>query len=255
MNVNQLVGIPTGINQGLTSARQSTMLSLLGNPRSDYDQSCREVTNPVLKPLIGTRDLVKFRARGLIPALDLLELVVADIKVQRPEVYNALGTAGMLCVRNQRGSTTAISNHSWGTAIDLTLNGQLDVRGDRKVQRGLTEIYEIFNHHGWYWGAAFGVEDGMHFEVSEQLIRKWASNGTLSGTKQKPPKPLLTLGDRGPEVQRLQQALNIVTGSNLVADGVFGAGTFAAVAAFQGSKGLSPDGAVGAKTWAALGLD
>jgi D-alanyl-D-alanine dipeptidase len=50
----------------------------------------------------------------------------------------------MLCARFVRGSTTTISNHSWGTAIDLTLDGVLDRRGDGRVQVGLTRIAPIF---------------------------------------------------------------------------------------------------------------
>ena len=77
-----------------------------------------------------------------------------------------------------RGSTTSISNHPWGTAIDLTLNGVLDAYGDSHVQYGLTLIAPIFNRHGWYWGAAFGKEDGMHFEGGRALVSRWASQLT-----------------------------------------------------------------------------
>jgi len=35
----------------------------------------------------------------------------------------------MLCCRYIRNSKTNISNHSWGTAVDLKLKGVLDVRG------------------------------------------------------------------------------------------------------------------------------
>jgi D-alanyl-D-alanine carboxypeptidase/Putative peptidoglycan binding domain len=253
MALTTLVPIPPNINSGLTSARQATMLALLGSPRSSFNQDCQPVTHPVLKSLIVSRNFGGFHVNGLRPAVDSLEAVLADVRIARPDIFAALGTAGMLCARNQRNSSTAISNHSWGTAIDLTLNGVLDSRGDGKVQRGLAEIFPIFNHHGWYWGAAFGTEDGMHFEVSEQMIRKWASSGLLSGAKQKPPKPLLVLGDRGPEVALLQQKLNTALGRSMSPDGVFGHDTFIAVVAFQGSKGLTPDGAVGAKTWDALG--
>src|SRR5262245_28446979 len=153
MAPTDLVSLPASINQGVSSAKQNTMLSLLGNPRDDYDQSCREITNPGLASLVEVRSLGLFRARGLRPALDSLEGVLADIKSEEPTVHAALGTAGMMCARFVRDSTTAISNHSWGTAIDLTLNGTLDVRGDNKVQQGLTLIAPIFNRHGWYWGA------------------------------------------------------------------------------------------------------
>jgi hypothetical protein len=81
----------------------------------------------------------------------------------------------MLCCRLVRGSATSISNHSWGTAIDLTLNGVLDVQGDDKVQYGLTLIAPLFNRHGWFWGAAFGVEDAMHFEAGKGLVSQWAA--------------------------------------------------------------------------------
>ena len=81
-----------------------------------------------------------------------------------------LGSAGMLCCRFVRGSTTSISNHSWGTAIDLTINGVLDKRGNGQVQYGLALIAPIFNQHGWYWGAGFATEDGMHFEISQDLL-------------------------------------------------------------------------------------
>ena len=49
---------------------------------------------------------------------DLIE-IFKDIKAKFPEVYASLGSDGMLCARYVRNSTVYISNHSWGTAIDL----------------------------------------------------------------------------------------------------------------------------------------
>jgi len=77
----------------------------------------------------------------------------------------------MLCCRYQRNSTTSISNHSWGTAVDLKIDGHLDERGDDTVQYGLTLIAPIFNRFGWYWGAMFPTEDAMHFEASLSLAQ------------------------------------------------------------------------------------
>lgn len=245
MNITTPVAIPKGVNAGLNSARQATMRAVLGEPRSSYNQTCQGITNPVLAKLVEySRNVGPFKVSGLKPALDSITKVFADIKAEQPEVYAALGTAGMLCVRNIRGSATGISNHSWGTAIDLTLAGQLDRYGDGKVQHGLTLIAPIFNRHKWYWGAVFGKEDGMHFEASEQLIREWAAQGLFAGNAI--PAQVLSLGDRGQEVRNLQKALG------LPIDGIFGKGTQAAVIAFQKSKGLTADGAMGAKTWAAL---
>jgi hypothetical protein len=253
MAITDLVEIPRDINQRVSSAKQTTMLSVLGNPRHDYDDTCREVTNPTMRNLISTRDVGPFRARGLTPALDALTAIFTDIQREDGEVFAAIGTAGMLCARFVRGSTSAVSNHSWGTAIDLTLDGNLDRRGDGRVQVGLTRIAPVFNRHGWFWGAGFPVEDAMHFEASDELIRRWHADGKFG-----PPIPLaesvLTLGDRGPEVATLQERLNSVDGAGLVADGIFGVGTRAAVIAFQARRGLRPDGVVGPKTKEALAL-
>lgn len=57
---------------------------------------------------------------------------------------------------------------------------------------------------------------------------------------------VLSLGDSGPEVKRLQVALGISV------DGQFGPNTRDAVLSFQEAQGLAVDGIVGAKTWAAL---
>ena len=59
---------------------------------------------------------------------------------------------------------------------------------------------------------------------------------------------LLRRGDNLPAVGVLQKLLNR-GGAGLVADGDFGSKTKAAVTAFQGRRGLFPDGAVGEKTW------
>lgn len=96
---------------------------------------------------------------GLRPAMESLKAVMNEVRQSQPEAYNKLGTAGMLCCRQQRGSNR-ISSHSWGTAIDLKLDGKLDVRGNKKAHHGLTLIALIFHRHGWFWGAAFRTEDG-----------------------------------------------------------------------------------------------
>ena len=58
-------------------------------------------------------------------------------------------------------------------------------------------------------------------------------------------------GDRGPEVKTCQERLN-AHGKSCSADGIFGSGTKACVIEFQRANKLTPDGIVGAATWAAL---
>jgi hypothetical protein len=255
MPITDLIPIPTGINPGLNAARQITMKTLLGNPRGNYMRDCLPVTNSILRGLIRTEDVGPFRVTGLAPAISSLKEVLADVQREQPDVFAGLGTAGLLCARFVRGSATSISNHSWGTAIDLTLNGILDQRGDRNrtTQEGLSRIAPIFNRHKWYWGAGFPIEDSMHFELSDQRIRELHATGIFSGAPATLPEASLTIGDRGQQVKRLQEALN-AQGEDLVTDGIFGTSTHSAIVAFQARHGLSPDGVIGPKTRAALGL-
>jgi hypothetical protein len=161
------------LNPGLKAVSNKYMVEKLGKPRESFSQACQPVTNEKLKKYIKTASVGPFNATGFAPAVDSLRAVMAEIAVKQPEVYKALSSAGMLCARNTRGSTTSISNHSWGTAVDLKLNGALDGYGDGMVQHGLTLIAPIFNAHGWYWGVAFKKEDAMHFEVSRDLLDKF----------------------------------------------------------------------------------
>lgn len=64
-------------------------------------------------------------------------------------------------------------------------------------------------------------------------------------------RPVLHLLDRGDNVKALQEAL-AAAGQQVTADGVFGPATLAAVRQFQIDHDLTPDGVVGARTWAAL---
>jgi peptidoglycan hydrolase-like protein with peptidoglycan-binding domain len=156
-------------NKGLVAVSNTFMTDLFGSPRDAYSEDCQPVTNAVLKRNIKTDSVGPFRVSGLAPAVDSLKQIFAQIAQLQPAICPKIGTAGMLCCRYQRGSTTAVSNHSWGTAIDLTINGVLDKRGDGFVQFGLTLIAPIFNQFGWYWGAMFPTEDAMHFEASQSL--------------------------------------------------------------------------------------
>ena len=252
MPITDLIAIPGNINVGLNAARQITMLSLLGNPRASYDQTCRSISNTKLTNLVVTKDVGPFRVTGLKPAVESLEDVLTDIQNEEPEVFAGLGTAGMLCARFVRRSLVSISNHSWGMAIDLNLNGQLDNPGNGRTQVGLAKMAPIFNRHKWYWGASFPREDAMHFEISDQRVRELHAAGAF-GVVPALPTPDLTLGDRGREVKLLQEKLN-ANGSEIETDGEFGRGTLAAVMAFQAANGLTVDGKVGSKTRAALGM-
>ena len=166
-------------NTGVTQPRNKTMLALLGRPREDLGTDCRTITNPRLKGLVETRQIGPVKATMLKPALDSLERILARLKEDEPDIAAKLGTAGSLCVRLIRGSTSAVSNHSFGTAIDITLQGELDPFADGTMQIGLVILAEHFNAEGWYWGGGYNREDGMHFEVGEETLRKWVEDGLI----------------------------------------------------------------------------
>lgn len=239
------------LNGDLSPARNDTMLALIGSPRANYDTECRDPTNPSVLRLMKLQDVGPFRVRGLAPAVDALARIVDDIEREKPEIFGVLSHVGMLCCRLVRGSRAAISNHSWGTAIDLTLEGKLDRRGDDRTQRGLLEIHPIFNRHGFYWGAAFTIEDAMHFEASDQLVRRWSGEG-LFGAAPEANIGLISFGDRGAAVEELQRDLQRVLDMDIGADGIFGKDTRAAVMEFQRRSGLTVDGVVGPATLKAL---
>lgn len=169
----------TRFNQGVTQPGNRVMMEVLGPPRDSYGTDCQSVTQPRLKSLLETRQIGPIRVTMIKPALDSLERILAELQQNEPDIYNALGTAGAMCARLIRGSRTAVSNHSWGTAIDLKLEDKLDGFGDGGTQFGLLLLAELFNKEGWYWGATYSREDSMHFEVGVETLRKWQAEGRI----------------------------------------------------------------------------
>lgn len=83
------------------------------------------------------------------------------------------------------------------------------------------------------------------------------SEGTTLGIGTVPPAAVLRQGSRGTDVITLQYLLNVIAEyypgvPDISQDGIFGNATRQAVIAFQQTKGLTPDGIVGAATWRAL---
>ena len=78
--------------------------------------------------------------------------------------------------------------------------------------------------------------------------------GSSPGPIQQKALPVLKIGSRSDYVLAWQRFLNMngyICGAE---DGIYGQNTARAVMEFQKSRGLDPDGIVGRKTWAAIGL-
>jgi hypothetical protein len=166
-------------NQGIIRPTPAVLRALIGEPRGSYSQDCQGVTNPVLLAALETRQVGSFKLTMLRPALASFEQVMERLRTDEPEIHAAIGTAGALCVRHVRGRPGSVSSHAWGIAVDLTLAKNLDRMGDEATQFGLVTIAEYFNDAGWYWGAGYGREDSMHFEVGKALLRQWKSDGQM----------------------------------------------------------------------------
>ena len=174
-----LVADRRNLNKGLTVPTPTYMVSTFGAPRDVLSENCDPMTNPRLAALLEDRQVGPVRVKMLKPAMESLQTVFDNIKKADPELYSRIQSSGSLCVRLIRGSTTAVSNHSFGTALDVNIDGVLDTLGDGRTQLGLTILSDFFNAEGWVWGAAYGREDSMHFEVSREKIEEWIKAGKI----------------------------------------------------------------------------
>jgi len=174
-----LVADRRGLNKGLTVPTPSFMLGKFGAPADKLSDSCSQMTNTRLSALLKHATVGPVTVTMVRPAIESLRTVFANIMRADPDLYSRINTAGALCVRLIRGSTSAVSDHSFGTAVDLNIDGVLDTPGDGRTQLGLTILADFFNAEGWVWGAAYGREDSMHFEVSEEKLDKWIAEGKI----------------------------------------------------------------------------
>lgn len=166
-------------NDGLTHASSRFLKDFIGLPRPDLSDDCQAATNPQLKALLATESVGPIRARLVRPALISLRQVFKNVQVFEPELYKRIKSAGSLCVRRVRGSTSSASAHAYGLAVDINIDGVLDRLADGKTQLGLILLADFFKKEGWIWGAGFGREDSMHFEVSREKLEQWRRLGQI----------------------------------------------------------------------------
>lgn len=167
------------INAGLSVSTPRFLLEMFGPPREQLSDDCESMTNPKLKEMLVLGDVGPIRVNMLRPAVDSMTRVFERVKQTDIDLYNRISTAGALCVRRIRGSQNSVSTHAFGLAVDLNIDGVLDTLGDGKTQLGLTILSDFFQEEGWFWGASFGREDSMHFEVAKETVLKWRSAGQI----------------------------------------------------------------------------
>ena len=174
-----LVADRRALNKGLTVPTSSWLIGTFGMPADNLGDTCATMTNPRLAALLEARQVGPVKVRMLKPALESLAVIMEKVRLADPDLYARINTSGSLCVRFVRGSTTSASSHSFGLSLDLNIDGIHDTLGDGRTQLGLTILSDFFNADGWIWGAAYGREDSMHFEVSKETIEQWIAVGNI----------------------------------------------------------------------------
>ena len=196
-----IASIPN-LNVGLSSAREETMIACLGSPQMPLTrEDTPERASPTVRKLEKQQKIGGVNADGIAPAVDSLHAILTQAFADIAGLRAALRGDGMLVVRLRRPThPTAypkISNHAWGTAIDLKLIG-MEPPADtgNKVPYFIAALAPYFNKAGWYSG--IGFSDDMHFEVADQTIRTWLAEGKFGAASS--PAALLsnaTLGRAG----------------------------------------------------------
>lgn len=160
--------------------------------------------------------------------------------------------------RNVRGSSTVVSNHASGTAIDL--NALRHPRGKRGTWgKAAAKIrLKVATYDGVIrWGEDYSPPtpcDGMHAEINKgpDAVRKVADRIRAAGAPTGK-YPTIQRGDTGDAVKLIQRFLGVVKPGD-PGYGNFADQTYAAVRRYQAMRGLVVDGVVGPATWAATGL-
>jgi len=94
--------------------------------------------------------------------------------------------------------TKRLSNHSFGTAIDLNVKKSAYWRWSRPETLATfsrkdwpTELIEIFERHGFVWGGKWWHYDTMHFEYRPELLAfAKATGGIKASPPPKDPEPV-----------------------------------------------------------------
>jgi peptidoglycan hydrolase-like protein with peptidoglycan-binding domain len=80
--------------------------------------------------------------------------------------------SGSYYPRLVRGSSSSLSNHSFGTAFDINVawNGLNIIPPIVGKKGSVRALVPLANQHGFYWGGHFNSRlDGMHFEVAKNF--------------------------------------------------------------------------------------
>jgi hypothetical protein len=130
-------------------------LKKYGAPEKELHMTLWEVpahlqVPPIPNKIYCNKDLVK-------PLLGAICELHATGHIKELKTYD-----GCFNIRNQRGSVSKLSLHSWGLAIDV--NQATNALGAKPTLSA--GFVKCFTNNGFTWGGNFKRLDGMHFELS-----------------------------------------------------------------------------------------
>lgn len=159
--------------------------------------------------------------------------------------------------RTVRGSSTTLSNHASGTAIDLNaLRHPRGRRGTWGTNAALIRSKLATYDGAIRWGEDYrapSLPDGMHFEINASTASVKRVADRIRGAVPASKYPTLQRGSTGEAVKLIQRFLGVV-GPGDAGYGHYGPLTETAVKRYQVMRGLVPDGVCGPWVWAETGL-
>jgi hypothetical protein len=167
---------------------EALFLALYGESESAVAKNC--------VPVEFCGSTVKFNGRcGAADALRAVSADLVKVLARKPELRTYVEKlAGTFNWRKIAG-TERLSNHSFGTAIDLNMAKAAYWRWQTPAQfetfsrkNWPIEIVEAFERHGFIWGGKWWHFDTMHFEYRPEIIAYAKSQPPpIPETKASPP--------------------------------------------------------------------
>jgi len=133
------------------------------------DWVSKNIVKVEIKQLVGVKGapadgVIRFHKKGAAQIKGLFE------EIEKQGLKDLIiSWAGSFYPRRVRGSATALSNHSWGTAFDINAPENWLWQQPAPVGKkgSLLKLVPIANDFGFFWGGHYQRRlDGMHFEVA-----------------------------------------------------------------------------------------
>lgn len=170
------------------------------------------------------------------------------------EYYNGVKTRVKAAFRKYPSWQESIADHS---ALFNNMKRYANLRGETNYQKACLYVKQDgYATSPTYTQTLLNVIEKYELYLWDaEVLGGVIDMKPVKEVKKETSYPTLKMGSRGDHVLHWQKFLNLNGYFCGEEDGKFGKNTKEAVMAFQISKGLTPDGVIGPKTWAALGLD